>query len=505
MRRIDSCVPSTTKSASTARPGPAVGALIRATFSDLLANGQAVGRVNGVVVFAWGPLPGERASLRVTQVKPKYVVADVVEIESSSELRVTPFCGVFGVCGGCQVQHLSYPGQLAWKEQLVRSALRRIGGLAGVRVARTVGMEWPRAYRNKMSLVAQARETTTVGFYQARSHALVPIDACPIVLPQLNATIPNLIAASRESQTAPAFEGVKHVIVRAGAASGQSVVSLTTERGSAAIANSGRALAQRLPGAVGVSNSFEPRSANAVMGRRIAHVWGAREMEETIEGVRFRVSAASFFQINSEMVGRIFRFMAPGLKTPRRIVDLYCGAGTFAIYFATRGAHVVGIEENEAAIREARANAALNGVEDSAKFLVGRVEGSLGSREGRAAVAAAEIIFLDPPRKGSDERTLDAIAEAHVPNVWYLSCNPATLARDLARLVGHGYVIGIVQPFDMFPQTGHVETLVTLYRRAHLKLDLPEAEATEWSRYTPTWPSDDRYAEHDYPAFVEQE
>jgi len=164
------------------------------------------------------------------------------------------------------------------------------------------------------------------------------------------------------------------------------------------------------------------------------------------------------------MVASIFRALAPLLDPSLRIVDLYCGAGTFAIYFAARGAQVVGIEENAAAVTEARGNARLNHVEERVRFVRGRVEGELASEDGRAALRDAQVVFLDPPRKGSDEATLAALADARVAQIWYLSCNPATLARDLRYLAGRGYAIGTVQPFDMFPQTGHVETLVTLSR-----------------------------------------
>jgi len=191
------------------------------------------------------------------------------------------------------------------------------------------------------------------------------------------------------------------------------------------------------------------------------------------------------------MVGRIFRFMQLGLTVRRTIVDLYCGAGTFAIFFASRGAQVVGIEENPAAIREANLNAELNGVTARARFIAGRVEGAVGDPAGRAALRGADIVFLDPPRKGSDEATLDAIAASGVANVWYLSCNPATLARDLRLLQAKGYQPGIVQPFDMFPQTGHVETLVTLHR-GNDPIDLPPADGAPWSARLPAWPSDDR-------------
>jgi 23S rRNA (uracil1939-C5)-methyltransferase len=296
-----------------------------------------------------------------------------------------------------------------------------------------------------------------------------------------------------------------HTIVRAGAAYGLSELSVKTLRQSPAVIVGAPALARRVRGVVGVSNSFEPRTANAVLGRKMLYVWGQREMEESIEGVRYRVSPASFFQVNSEMVGRIFRFLAPGIAPGRSIVDLYCGAGTFAIFFASRGAHVVGVEGNPAAVREARENAQLNAVEDRVRFVEGRVEGAVANRDGKQALESAEIVFLDPPRKGSDEATLDALATAGVPNLWYLSCNPATLARDLHYLARRGYELGVVQPFDMFPQTGHVETLVTLHRRdAQPEVTLPEREATPRDDRIPEWPTDDPYARHEYPEFVEQ-
>jgi 23S rRNA (uracil1939-C5)-methyltransferase len=446
--------------------GLAPGAVGVVEFTDLLANGQAVGRFDGMVVFVDGVLPGERARIRLTEVKAKYAVGDVIERETSSPDRAEPFCPVFGACGGCQVQHLAYPAQLAWKQRIVRDALARIGGFTGVDVREPIGMREPRAYRNKMALVVDSRDGEPVfGFYRARSHDLVPIERCPIVLDKLDAAIGGLIAAARAPETAAAFADVRHVVMRSGLQAPSGVLSLTTETKSAAIANLAPEIAEHVPGVGGVSNSYDLANANAVIGRRMDFVWGKREMEETIEGVRFRVSPASFFQINGEMVAAIFRALAPLIAGEPRIVDLYCGAGTFAIYFASRGARVVGVEENASAVAEARQNARLNKVDDRVRFVKARVEGELGNPDGRQALRDAQIVFLDPPRKGSDEATLAALADAGVPQIWYLSCNPATLARDLRYLAGRRYAIGIVQPFDMFPQTGHVETLVTLTKQ----------------------------------------
>lgn len=439
------------------------GAVGLVEFTDLLANGQAVGRFDGMVVFVDGPLPGERGRIRLTEVKAKYAVGELLERETTSPDRAEPFCPVFGACGGCQVQHLAYPAQLAWKHRIVIDALARIGGFHDVTVREPIGMDEPRAYRNKMALVVETSGPAPVfGFYRSRSHDLVPIDHCPIVLEQLDAAIGGLLAAARAPETSAAFSGVKHVVMRAGLTAQSGVLSLTTDHKSPAIAAAAPQIAERVPGAGGISNSYEPANANAVLGRRIDFVWGKREMEETIENVRFRVSPASFFQINGAMVASIFRTLEPLIAGTPRIVDLYCGAGTFAIYFASRGATVVGIEENGSAVAEARGNARLNRVEERVRFVQGRVEGALADPDGRTALREAEIVFLDPPRKGSDEATLAALADARVPAIWYLSCNPATLARDLRYLAGRGYRIGLVQPFDMFPQTGHVETLVTL-------------------------------------------
>jgi 23S rRNA (uracil1939-C5)-methyltransferase len=447
---------------------PAKGTIHEVAFTDLLDNGQAVGRVwqddTEMVVFVWGPLPGERARVRIQTMKAKYMVGEMLELLERSEERVEPFCQVFGSCGGCQVQHWRYGAQLAWKRGIVANALRRIGGIEDVETLPVIGMDNPRSYRNKMSLVLARtpEKNTEFGFYQARSHDIVPVHECPIVLPQLNTYIGALWNMGADPQTREAFMDAKHCISRAGCSSGQAVLTVTTARPSRALRGAAEAIAERLPGVVGVSNSFEPASPNAVIGRKHELLTGSAEMEEMIDGVRFRVSAASFFQINSAMLARIFAFMKPYMTSVRRIVDLYCGAGLFALFFAAQGARVVGIEENPHAVNEARANARLNALEKNVRFTAGRVERMVRTEIHAQAPERAEVVFLDPPRKGSDPATLEALVEARVPYVWYLSCNPATLARDLAQLVRGGYRVKLVQPFDMFPQTGHIEALAML-------------------------------------------
>lgn len=439
------------------------GVELELAFTDLLTNGQAVGRAGELVLFCFGPLPQERARVRITEVKQRYAVAELIEILQESSDRARPFCPVFGTCGGCQVQHLSYAAQLRWKRNVVRDALERIGGFDNVEVRETIGMAQPRAYRNKMSLVVDRHsDPPGIGFYRQRSHEIVPIDGCPIVTPKLNADLARLDLARRTAPVSSMLRDARHLVARSASATGKSLLTITTARRSERARQAAPLLLRELPGLAGVSNSFDLSSVNAIVGRRQRPLAGEAELEETIGGLLYRVSPASFFQVNVEIVGRIFAYLAPLLEHPRRIVDLYCGVGTFALFFAKHGWKVDGVEENAQAIAEAASNARRNGLAQSVAFRAGRIEQLIGTPALSKVLQEADVLFLDPPRKGCDELTLTAIADLRVPKLWYLSCDPATLARDSKFLVAKGYRLGTVAPFDMFPQTGHIETLVQM-------------------------------------------
>jgi 23S rRNA (uracil1939-C5)-methyltransferase len=432
-------------------------------FTDVLANGQGVGRASGIVVFCFGPLPGERARVRIETVKQRYAVAEMLELLVESPERARPFCPVFGACGGCQLQHLAYDAQLRWKRDVVRNALLRIAGFQEVEVRETIGMNQPRAYRNKMAVVVDQRsKPSALGFYRQRSHEVVPIAACPILTPQLDAVLVALVEQRRDSTIATMLRGARHLVARVARATGQVVLTVTTAGAIVEAHSVARALRRVLPAVAGVGNSYGLAGENAILGRNYQLLDGEGEIEESVGGLRYRFSAASFFQINVEILERIFNFIEPWLKRPGNIVDLYCGSGTFTLYFARHGWKAVGIEENHHAIAEAEANARLNALADRAGFEAGRVEQMVGLPKVARTLHEADVVFLDPPRKGCDGVVLSAIAQARVRNVWYLSCDAATLARDLKFLVSKGYRLGVVQPFDMFPQTGHVETLVQL-------------------------------------------
>jgi 23S rRNA (uracil1939-C5)-methyltransferase len=345
----------------------------------------------------------------------------------------------------------------------VRDALQRIGGFENPEVGDTIGMTIPRAYRNKMSLVVERTAgNARLGFYRQRSHDVVPIDACPIVMSQLSGYIPEL--QHPESNNAKeAVASAMHIVARA-SSRGTAVVTFTTARPSNAVAQSAPEFLDALPGVAGIINSYDPGGANAILGRRERVLAGTGEIEETIGGLRYRIPAASFFQVNPQIVEQIFGYIDERAGSVGRVLDLYCGVGTFSLFFARRGATVFGIEEHSAAVAEARVNADLNGLREKTTFVACRVEHMRGDPAAQGALRDCDLVFLDPPRKGSDEATLSAVASAGVPAVWYLSCDPATLARDLKFLTAKGYGLDTVQPFDMFPQTGHVEVLATMRR-----------------------------------------
>jgi 23S rRNA (uracil1939-C5)-methyltransferase len=454
---------TTKDTAPKLRPPFRKGVELELEFTDLLANGQGVGRAESLVVFSFGPLPHELARVRLTAVKQRYAVAQCVRILRESPARARPFCPVFGTCGGCQLQHLDYPAQLGWKRSAVAEAIARIGGIHGADVRETIGMRDPRAYRNKMSLVVDRRKNPpALGFYKQRSHDVVPIDACPIVTPKLDADLHRLNSLRQTPAVAEMLEEARHLVARSSDATGESVLTITTARQSEKARCVAPELLHDVPGLLGVTNSFDLAGENAILGRQHRTLAGNGEIDETIAGVRYRISAGSFFQVNAEIVSRIFAHVAPWLEQRPRIVDLYSGVGTFALFFAKHGCAVRGVEENEQAVAEAAGNARRNGLEDLVCFTTGRVEELVASAALRGAFGEADVAFLDPPRKGCDEAVLAALAAARVRAVWYLSCDPATLARDSKFLVAKGYRLGTVQPFDMFPQTGHIEALAQL-------------------------------------------
>jgi len=430
---------------------------------DLLENGQGVGRIGGLVTFVTGGLPGERVRIAVDEVKKNYASAHAIAIEQASTDRVDPRCPVFPRCGGCQTRHVRYAAELTWKRRLVADALIRLGGFAGIEVLDVVAT--PGAddgYRNKVALVSRTEHgRSRLGFFGARSHRLVAIEGCPVLLPRLQHVVKQLVAFADD--VPDVMRGVEHVVARASATGPHTVVSFNGRAPNRSLGAAVGDLRRRIPELTGVVSNWEPSSANAVFGRRFATLWGAPVMRERVGGADFVFGAASFFQINTAMLELVAARVIDALRGARRVVDLYAGVGTFAILLSKHGIATTGVESFQPAVDEAWANAAHNSVTNAA-FECAPVTEALAGERGRTLLAGADAVIVDPPRKGCEEDALAALGAHAVPRILYVSCNPATLARDGAILRGAGYRLDRVQPFDMFPQTGHVEMVAEFAR-----------------------------------------
>ena len=434
------------------------------TIDSLTNEGQGVARVEGYAVFIVGALVGEEVKAHIIKVMPTYAIAKAIEIRKPSPDRVRPACPVFAQCGGCSLWHLSYPAQLRQKQQWVEDALTRLGGFSGVPMQPIVGMEEPTRYRNKGSFPFGAAGNGAVfGFYAERSHRLVPFSDC-LIQDERIVDATRRVAAWANACGVPVYdettgEGqLRHVVART-TASGELMVVVVT-KGQLKKSND---LLSFLEDVDSVWHNENAKDTNVIFGDRFTLLFGKAALTETIGEKRFSVSPQSFLQVNRIQTQALYEtareFLAA--KPEETIVDAYCGVGTISLFIAGDCKRVIGVEQVAPAIEDAKANAKENGIAN-AEFVCGNVEDVLPRLI--AGDAKIDAIVLDPPRKGCEEAALAAIVQSSANRVVYVSCNPATLARDCKYLAEHGFMLSAVRPVDMFPQTCHVETVVLMSR-----------------------------------------
>lgn len=433
-------------------------------------TGEGVGRLDdGLTVFVRGGLPGERVKIRLTKVKKSYAMGEMVDRISDSTLRVVPLCPIYWDCGGCQLQHLSYQGQLEAKQQQVIDALERIGHLEGLTVHPTLAAPSPWRYRNKMQFpVGRTGKHLQIGCYARGSHNIIDTNVCHIQREENDEIIRAVREVVEELGIEPYDEkrhtGVlRHIMGRVGER-GVMVVLVTATKEVPKVQAVVAGLRVRLPRLASLQQNVQPQRSNVVLGQETRTLWGEETIFDRIGSLRFRISARSFFQVNSEQAERLYeKTLAYAALTGREtVIDAYCGTGTISLFLAQRASKVYGIEIVEPAIEDARKNASDNRIEN-VEFIVGDATDVMPVlyRDG----VRADVIVVDPPRAGCTEDVLRTFAKMDPRRIVYVSCNPATLARDLAVLESLGYVVQEVQPVDMFPQTAHVETVTKLIRR----------------------------------------
>ncbi len=472
----------------------------------LTHDGEGVGRAEGFAFFIQGALPGERVRAKVMKLKKQYGYARLEELIVASPARLEPPCDIYKECGGCQLQHFDYEAQLEWKRQHVIDNLRRIGKLevigeeqrvdasseadalerglgenggtaaskvaAGIVVHPTVGMSEPWRYRNKAAVPVGADADNgklLAGFYARGSHRIIDMDDCLIQNEHNDEVIRAVKRIGAELGVTPYDEqsgrGVlRHVMARTGVVTGEIMVVLVTNgRKLPAAERWVERIRAELPAVRSIIQNVNERDTNVIFGDETRVLWGSEVIYDELDGIRFAISARSFYQVNPSQTVALYRKAVEyaGLTGSEKVIDAYCGIGTISLFLARQAGQVYGVEIVPEAIEDAARNAELNGIAN-ATFEAGPAEVVIP--RWREEGIEADVIVVDPPRKGCDPALLDTILAMKPERVVYVSCNPSTLARDLRVLEDGGYRTVEVVPVDMFPWTTHVECCVLLVR-----------------------------------------
>ncbi|MBC2676523.1 23S rRNA (uracil(1939)-C(5))-methyltransferase RlmD [Listeria booriae] len=439
-------------------------------FEDLTHDGNAVAKIDGYPIFVPQGLPDEIAQIKVLKTNKNYGFGKIIELTKESADRVTPPCLVYSQCGGCQLQHLSYDGQLSMKQKQVAQVMKRIGK-QDVEVLPTLGMENPWNYRNKAQVpVGFVSGRLVAGFYQQRSHQIIDMNTCLIQQEENNEVIQTARAIFAKYYVEPYDEttrkGVlRHLMTRFATTTGElMLVIVTTKLNFPNKAEILAELQQSIPELTSLVQNVNTANTNVIFGEQTVVLAGREYIMDTIHGISFAISARSFYQVNPEQTEILYAeaLKLAGLTGEETVIDAYCGIGSISLCLAKEAKHVYGVEIVPQAIEDARANAKLNKM-DNVTFAVGKAEEVIPDwfKQG----IKADVLVVDPPRKGCDDALLQTILKMKPKRVVYVSCNPATLARDMLVLTEGGYEAKMVQPVDMFPQTTHVECVTVLERK----------------------------------------
>lgn len=437
---------------------------------DLGSRGEGVGRVDGYTLFIEGALPGERVKAKITKVNKNYGFAKLMKVLEEAPARLDPICEYFGRCGGCQLQHMAYESQLKYKTQTVSDALIRIGKLEDIDVLPAIGMEDPTRYRNKAQFpVGMDGKKAVLGFFGRRSHDIVDMDSC-LIQHSVNDKITAIVRKFIDKYKIPVYDEkahrgiIRHVVTKVGFSTGEIMVVIVTN--GKKLPHSDilvSMLRAEIEGLESIVQNINSKDTNVILGRENIVLWGRDYIVDAIGEYKFRISPLSFFQVNPVQTEVLYEkaLKYAKLSGKETVFDVYCGIGTISLFLAKHSKKVYGIEIVEDAVEDARKNAKLNGIQN-AEFIVGAAERIVPDmvRNG----IRPDVVVLDPPRKGCDRELLEAIAKVEPSRIVYVSCNPATLARDLGHLKEYGYSACEMQPVDMFPYTVHVETVVLMSR-----------------------------------------
>ncbi len=444
------------------------GDLIELEISDLNSSGAGVGKLDGKVVFVPDTVTGDLIKTRITHVKSQFATGKLQQILIPSEHRIRPWCIVADKCGGCQWQHIDWEYQREAKRQQVIQALQRIGGFSHIEVAPTLYSKDALNYRNKSTYPLGISPVGAVqaGYYRRNSHKLVNLNQCPVQDTRLNPLLQEIKQDIQEQgwsiYNEKTHQGqLRHLSLRIGVRTGEILLTLvTTDPELPQIAQQAQIWLERYPSLVGVCLNINQTNTNVIFGKQTLVVAGKAFLTEIFAGVTLQILSDTFFQINTNTAELLLNSIITKLELQgtETIVDAYCGIGTFTLPLACKVKQAIGIESHSSSIAQAKNNAHINNI-SNVTFYEAKVENCWQP----LAEIKADIVFLDPPRKGCDIRVLNILLELLPNKIVYISCKPATLARDVKRLCETGlYQPQWLQPADFFPQTSHIECAVIL-------------------------------------------
>ena len=438
-------------------------------------QGEGIAKKEGYPVFIQGALKGEKAKVKIIKVNKNYAYGKIETIIEESPERVDPKCEFYKKCGGCSLQHMSYKSQLDFKWDRVKECVSKIGSISEDLVKYPLGMEDnPYRYRNKVQLpIGRINGEIVIGFYAPRSHNIVDIDSCLIQ----GEVADKIVRLTREwiikNNIEPAtLDGefnpngtLRHLMIRNGLKTGEiMVVLVATTDNIPGIESFKNTMIENIEGLKSIILNVNDKNTNVILGDKCLTLYGNDTIQDYIGEFKFNISPLSFFQVNPIQTEVLYNkaLEFAGLTGSETVIDAYCGTGTITLFLSQKAKKVYGVEIIEPAVINGKENARINNV-DNVEFFVGKSEEVIPNLIGENI--KADVIVVDPPRKGCDVKLLDAIAESNAKTIVYVSCDPSTLARDLKILEGKGYKVIEVQPVDMFPQSFHVETVVKMSRK----------------------------------------
>lgn len=464
--------------------------LVTVKIEDMGYDGEGIGKAEGYTLFIKDTVIGDVVEAKIMKMKKNYGYARLVRVLEASKDRTEPKCSVARACGGCQLQFLTYEKQLEFKKKKVVGNLERIGGFSDISVEKVMGMENPWRYRNKAQFpVGKDKDGNLItGFYAGRTHSIIPNTNCYLGV-EVNEEILNAVLDyMRENHVKPYDEGtgkglVRHILIRYGFKTKEIMVCVIINGRKIPNAAGLIAKLKNISGMTSITLNVNTKRNNVILGNEILPLWGKEFITDYIGEVKYQISPLSFYQVNPVQTEKLYgtALEYAGLTGKETVWDLYCGIGTISLFLAQKAQKVYGVEIVPAAIEDARKNAEINGI-DNAEFFVGKAEEVLPAKYKEDGVYA-DVIVVDPPRKGCDGALIETMLSMKPERIVYVSCDSATLARDLKVLCEKEYQVEKVAVCDMFPGSVHVETVVLLSQQKpddtiEIDLDLDELDAT---------------------------